>query len=232
MSRTVRIAASALCYCAVLLGIVLIVLLPDRLNLYLICAAITVCAMAPFFLSFEGSRPRARELVLIAVLIALAVAGRAAFFMAPNFKPMLAIVILASVCLTPESGFLIGSLSIFLSNMLFGQGPWTPFQMAALGFTGFFAALLFSGRQIRRIPLALYGALSTFFLYSTIVDISSVLMLYGSFSWQSIAAVVAAALPFNLIHTAATVIFMLVLSGPMISQLTRIKIKYGILTPR
>jgi energy-coupling factor transport system substrate-specific component len=61
--------------------------------------------MVPFFLSFEKRKPQAREVVLIAVMIALAVASRAAFFMVPQFKPMLAIIIIAGVCLGAQSGF-------------------------------------------------------------------------------------------------------------------------------
>ncbi|MBV5343475.1 hypothetical protein JZU68_07655, partial [bacterium] len=69
--------------------------------------------MVPFFLSFEKRKSQAREVVLIAVMIALAVASRAAFFMIPQFKPMLAIIIIAGVCLGAQSGFLVGSMSAF-----------------------------------------------------------------------------------------------------------------------
>ncbi|MEI3123444.1 MAG: hypothetical protein V8S81_06575 [Oscillospiraceae bacterium] len=43
--------------------------------------------MLPFFMVFEGRKPQARELVLIAVLCALGVAGRAAFFMLRSSSP-------------------------------------------------------------------------------------------------------------------------------------------------
>ena len=92
--------------------------------------------MLPFFLVFENRRPQAREVVVIAVMAALAVAGRAAFFMLPQFKPTAAIVIIAGVGLGAEAGFLTGALAGFVSNFFFGQGPWTPWQMFAFGIPG------------------------------------------------------------------------------------------------
>ena len=32
-----------------------------------------------------------------------------------------------------ETGFLVGAMTILASNVLFSQGPWTPFQMFAMG---------------------------------------------------------------------------------------------------
>jgi hypothetical protein len=82
-------------------------------------------------------------MVIIAVLCGIAVAGRAAFFMLPQFKPVVAIVIIAGASLGAESGFIVGALSGFVSNFIFGQGPWTPWQMFAFGMIGFIAGLLF-----------------------------------------------------------------------------------------
>lgn len=62
---------------------------------YAISLLIIICAMIPFFMVFEKRKPQARELIIIATLSAIAVAGRAAFFMLPNFKPVCAIVIIA-----------------------------------------------------------------------------------------------------------------------------------------
>ena len=89
-------------------------------------------AMLPFALLFERRRPQARELVVIAVLCAIGVAGRAAFAMLPSFKPVMAVVILAGIALGCETGFLVGAVTMFVSNFFFGQGPWTPWQMLSL----------------------------------------------------------------------------------------------------
>ena len=119
-----------------------ITLFDDR-KYFVISLAIAVYCMLPFFLIFEGRKPQARELLTIAVLVAIAVAGRAAFFMVPSFKPVVAVTIISAVCFGAESGFLVGALSMLSSNMLFGQGPWTPWQMFAAGIIGFLAGILF-----------------------------------------------------------------------------------------
>ncbi|MEG2639139.1 MAG: hypothetical protein RR992_06475, partial [Clostridiales bacterium] len=99
--------------------------LEDR-RYYVISLLIIFETMIPFFMVFENRKPQARELILIAVIAAIAVAGRAAFFMVPQFKPVVAIVIIAGVCLGAETGFLVGALTALVSNFFVGQGPFTP----------------------------------------------------------------------------------------------------------
>jgi len=64
---------------------------------YFISLMVLLECMLPFFLIFEGRKPQARELVIIAVLCAIGIAGRAAFFMLPQFKPVMALTIIAGV---------------------------------------------------------------------------------------------------------------------------------------
>ena len=166
---------------------------------YITASLIIICSFIPFLMLFEKRRPRARELVnhqlpqnyirqrrprarelvVIAVMTALGVAGRAAFYMLPQFKPIAATVIITGVSLGCEAGFITGALTAFVSNMFFGQGPWTPWQMFALGLLGFISGLVFR-KDIRtktqRALLCLYGALSTFFIYGGIMDSAYVLM--------------------------------------------------------
>lgn len=115
----------------------------DRAYLY---ASLVIIALIliPFYISFEKDRPYARQIVLVSVMTALAVASRAAFFWIPQFKPIIAVIIIAGAALGAQSGFIVGSMSAFVSNFLFGQGPWTPFQMVAWGLIGMLAGLLFN----------------------------------------------------------------------------------------
>jgi hypothetical protein len=115
----------------------------DDRSYYAVSLAIIVLSMLPFAFVFEGRKPQARELVVIAVMVALTVAGRAAFFMTPQFKPVAALVIISGAALGAESGFAVGALSGFVSNFVFGQGPWTPWQMFAFGVIGFISGLVF-----------------------------------------------------------------------------------------
>lgn len=102
-----------------------------------------VISFLPFFLVF-GKKPQARDLVPIAVMAALGVVGRTVFAVIPlpNFKPVSAIVIMTGMVFGPETGFLTGALTGFVSNFIFGQGPWTPWQMFSWGMIGFAAGLL------------------------------------------------------------------------------------------
>lgn len=126
----------------ILLGIFV---LNDR-KYYFISLLIVIYTMIPFAMVFENRKPQARELIVIAVLAAIAVAGRAAFFMLPQFKPVVAIVIIAGVSLGAEAGFLVGAVAGFVSNFFFGQGPWTPWQMFCFGIIGLWRA--FSSRRV------------------------------------------------------------------------------------
>ena len=116
---------------------------------YLISLVIVLYALLPFFMAFEGRKPEVRELVVLATMIALATAGRAAFFMTPSFKPIIAIVIISAIAFGAEAGFLVGSMTMLVSNFLFGQGPWTPWQMFAMGFIGFLSGILY---RLRILP--------------------------------------------------------------------------------
>lgn len=199
---------------------------------YIVSLIIIVLTMIPFALSFERRKPKPRELVTLAVMIALGVASRAAFYMIPQFKPMTAIVIITGCAFGCGSGFVAGAMTAFVSNFIFGQGPWTPWQMAALGLIGFLAGIIFhkrDGSLPRLIPLCVFGALSTFFIYGIIADTSTIFTTYSEPTWELALSTFASGVLFNLIHAAATVIFLLALARPLLKKLNRIQVKYGIL---
>lgn len=204
--------------------------LNDR-KYYFISLLIIIYTMIPFVLVFENRKPQARELIVIAVLAAIAVAGRAAFFMLPQFKPVVAVVIIAGVSFGAESGFLVGAVAGFVSNFFFGQGPWTPWQMFCFGIIGFFSGVLFQKGIIKktRFSLCVFGGLSTFLIYGGIINIGSLLMFTSQFSWKALLATYISGFWFDLVHAAATVSFLAVISQPMIEKLDRIRIKYGMI---
>jgi len=206
--------------------------LGDR-KYYFVSLLIILYAMLPFFLVFEKRRPQARELIVISVLAAIATAGRAAFFMLPQCKPVIAIVIITGVCFGAESGFLVGAVTGFVSDFFFGQGPWTPWQMFSFGIIGFLAGILFKRGILKksRLSLCLFGWLSAFFLYGGIMDLSTVFTFTSEFSLGAVLAAYATGIWFNLVHATATAVFLFLLSEPMTEKLERIKIKYGMLEP-
>ncbi len=221
----------------ILLGIPLVILfgicfLNDRSAVF-IGLCIICLSMLPFAMVFEDRHPQARELLIIAVMSAIAVVGRAAFFMVPQFKPTAAIVIIAGIALGPEAGFLTGTVSGFVSNFFFGQGPWTPWQMFSFGIVGFLAGLIFARRKARgryhHFAVCIYGGLSVFFIYGFLMDVSGLISVYSHITWALVAAHLISGFYFNLIHAAATVIFLFLLDDPMERKLNRIQKKYGLM---
>ena len=190
--------------------------------------------MTPFFLVFEGRKPQARELVIIAVLCAVAVAGRAALFMLPQFKPVLAVTIIAGVALGGETGFLVGAMTMLVSNILFSQGPWTPWQMFAAGIIGFLAGVLFRKGLLRRgrLSLCVFGALCALILYGGIMNTVSALLWAGGLNWSILLAYCLSGFPMDLIHAGATFFFLWFGAEPMLEKLDRVKVKYGLLEQR
>ncbi|MDR6551974.1 energy-coupling factor transporter ATPase [Paenibacillus qinlingensis] len=205
--------------------------LDDR-KYYFISMLVILETMLPFTLIFEGRKPQARELVVIAVLCAIGVFGRMAFFMVPQFKPVVAIVIISGIAFGAETGFLVGAVTGFVSNYFFGQGPWTPWQMFAFGIIGFLAGALFKKGILRRnrIALCIFGGIATFIIYGIIMNFSSVVMTQAKPTISVLVLACIRGVPFDLIHAGATVIFLSVLARPMLNKLDRIKEKYGLVS--
>lgn len=206
--------------------------LDNRSNSF-IALCIIGLSMLPFFMIFEDRKPQARELLLIAVMAAIAVVGRVAFFMVPQFKPVSAIVIITGVGLGAEAGFLTGAVAGFVSNFFFGQGPWTPWQMAAFGSIGFLAGIFFRGAGKKyaenRAVLCAYGGFATLVIYGLIMDTSSVAFFVGDFKWETFLAMYISGFPFNVVHGISTAVFLFFMAKPMSQKLGRIKKKYGIM---
>ena len=97
---------------------------------------ILALALAAGFAWYERTRPDARIVALVATLAAFAALGRIAFAAVPNVKPTTDIVLISGYALGGAPGFVVGAIAGLTSNFFFGQGPWTPWQMAAWGATG------------------------------------------------------------------------------------------------
>ena len=229
--RVLRIVLTvALLFLLIPAAVILCIRMGGRVY-YAASVLIIFATMVPFLLSFERRRPQAREIVTIAVLCALAVASRAAFIAIPHFKPMVAIIMLTGIAFGPEAGFLTGAVSGFVSNFLFGQGPWTPWQMFAFGVAGFLAGGLYRLRILPRdrLSLALFGFVSVVLVIGPLLDTCTLFTVSAGVGGSSAAAVYLAGIPVNLIHGAATFLTMLLFSKPLLEKLDRLKLKYGMM---
>lgn len=204
--------------------------LPGRAH-YLTSTLVIIFILIPFFLSFEGKKPSARMLVLIAVLCALAVASRTVFAALPHFKPIFGVIIIAGIALGAQAGFLVGAVSAFASNFLFGQGPWTPWQMLAYGTCGLLAGLLYFRKdKLPKDPLSLglFGFISVMFVVCPLLDTSTVLTTLTVFTPTAVLSIYTTAILTNLIQASCTFVTLLVISKPMLGKLDRIITKYGL----
>lgn len=173
---------------------------------------------------------RSKEIALLAMLTAVAAAGRVAFFFLPGIKPILPIIILTGAAYGKKAGAVVGMLSALLSNFIFGQGPWTPVQMFAMGLLGFLAGLWFARRDKApgALEMAVFGALTTFFLYGGILNAFSAFSMLSSFTWAGVLAVYAAGLPFDAAHAAGAAVFLLVLQPVLYPRLLWAKKQYDL----
>lgn len=193
----------------------------------LVSLLIALASCVPFYYTYEKRKGNIRRMVLLAVLTALAVLGRV-IVVIPGFKPVTAVVTLVGMYMGSEAGFLSGSLSAVISNMFFGQGPWTPFQMLAWGICGFLAGLPYVRELLKRsIFLCLFGVV-TGILYSLLMDIWTVLSFEGEFLTTRYAVAIIAALPTTLEYSISNVVFLLILRKPVGDKLERMKQKHGI----
>lgn len=206
----------------------------DRKFLFISLVVLLEC-IAPFFILYEGRNPGARELVMISVLCAISVAGRMAFYMFPQFKPVMALVIISGVSLGAETGFLIGAITMLVSNIVFEQGPWTPWQMFAMGMVGFLAGLLFHGRKkilnhksiLGKIVLSGYGFIAAVVVYGGIMNPAAAIMAHAKLNKATLLSYYGTGLPMDIIQGIATVLFILLLASPIMDKIERVKQKYG-----
>ena len=198
-----------------------------RYNLISIIIAFLSCI--PFFVRFESKKPKTREIMVIVVMVSITVTSRIIFAPIPGFKPVTALTAITGMAFGPEAGFLTGSIAALVSNMFFGQGPWTPFQMIAWGILGFIAGVLAKLNLIKnKVVLVIYSIFSGI-LYSFIMDIWNVLSIDGLFSLEKYKIAILAAIPFTIVYIISNIFFLALLSKPIGKKLERIKIKHGLI---
>lgn len=201
--------------------------LPGR-GYYITATAVILEMLLPFFMAFEGRRVQARELVVIAVLCAIAVVARIAIPI-PHFKPMFAIIMLCGVAFGPQTGFMVGALSAFVSNFFAGQGAYTPWQMFAYGAGGLLAGFVLSHRSRSPWLLGGFGFCATMFLVGPLLDTSTVFLSMTHFSWEAVLTIYFSGFPVNLSNALCTALTMLLLAKPFLEKLERMQVKYGLL---
>ncbi len=183
------------------------------------------------FAWYERSRPTSQVVALVAALAALAIAGRIAFAAFPNVKPTTDIVILAGYALGPAPGFAVGALTALVSNFWFGQGPWTPWQMAGWGLCGVLGAGLAVVRpRAGRFTLAAVCALAGI-AYGALLNFSLMATYGGDLSLQRFLALESRAIPFDAAHAIGNATLAFVAGPAMVRMLSRFRQRFEWRTP-
>ena len=197
---------------------------------YITGTLIIVELMVPFFMAFEGRKPQARELVVIAVMCALAIAGRVVIPI-PHFKAAFAIIMLSGIAFGPEAGFMIGAITAFASNFFYGQGPFTPWQMFAYGAGGMLAGFLFRKGWLPRKNwvMAVFGFLATLFWVGPLLDLSTVFLVLSRFKLSAMLTIFASGFYINVCQSLSTAAILFLLGNALLEKLDRIKLKYGMM---
>jgi hypothetical protein len=178
------------------------------------------------FAWYERSRPPSQVVALVAALAALAIAGRIAFAALPNVKPTTDIVIFAGFALGPAPGFAVGGLTALVSNFWFGQGPWTPWQMAGWGLCGVLGAGLAVVRpRAGRFTLAAFCALAGI-AYGALLNFSLMATYGGDLSLQRFLALESRAIPFDAAHAIGNAVLALVAGPAMVRMLIRFRERF------
>jgi energy-coupling factor transport system substrate-specific component len=183
--------------------------------------AILGLALAGGFAWYERAKPDARIIALVATLAAFAAIGRIAFAAFPNVKPTTDIVLIAGYALGGGPGFVVGAIAGLTSNFFFGQGPWTPWQMAAWGVTGALGAglALATRGRIPRWPLALVCAVAGF-AFAAVQDVGD-WVTYSDHSLRQLGVYIGSGIGFDVIDAVGCVVFALAFGPWLLRSIQR-----------
>lgn len=212
-------------------------------DLYLAVIFLAFTALL-FYRTFDAKKAQARDLVPIALMAAMCVVGRMAFSIVPlpNFKPVTAIVMITAIAFGGKAGYLTGALAALLSNFIFGQGPWTPWQMFAWGMIGLLTGVLYklgvfgvvgqkttdeNGRRKKPIRLCIFGFFCGIF-YGWFMNLQYIIGYVEPINFKTISLAYLQSLYFDLCHGACTAIVLYLVAEPWTRKLLRIRKKFGL----
>ena len=199
---------------------------------YIPAVTVLVLTALPFLFSFKKRKPQAMEFIVLIVLCAIGIAFRALFREVPAFKPMTGIIIITGIAFGPEAGLFTGSMSIFLSNYIFGHGPWTSWQMVAFGFAGFLSGILFrkeSKFKDNNLWIAFYGYALVQLVVGPFLDVYTWFSNIGIPTNTTLIDLLKSGFSYNMVHGVATFLIIAIAYHAIMDKLERIKIKYGLM---
>lgn len=146
----------------------------------------------------------------------------------PNVKPVAFLCLIAGIIGGPATGFVVGLMSMLISDIYFGAGYWTIIDSASMGLIAFLAGLLWSRRTgTNRAELAVAG-----FLLTAIYDVTASVIpawIFGYSWWIAILmlyvpflAGFGAVYPFGFVHELTTAVLMFTIGPTVISRVRQL----------
>ena len=163
------------------------------------------------FLVFEKKESSNEKLALICMFTSIAAISRCALYFLPFIKPLTAVVILSAMFLDLSESFLVGALSMLVSNVFLGQGPWTFWQMVSAGFVGVFASFVFNKLNIKtsKLSVSVVAFVCVFLIYSLIMNVSSYVFMFPDFNINMFLTYLITCLTNDILHLISTIIILI-----------------------
>jgi uncharacterized membrane protein len=177
----------------------------------------------------NASTSLTKSLTLTASLTGLNVAARLVLAGGPpNVKPVAFLCLTAGIIGGPVNGFVVGFMSMLISDLYFGAGYWTIINSGSMGIIGFLAGLLWSRRAVpTRTELAVGG-----YLLTAIYDVATSVIpawIFGYSWWIAILLLYvpfltgfAVVYPFGFLHELTTAILMIAIGPTLINRVRQL----------
>lgn len=214
----------------ILLLLVLSIVLFNYKAYLLLSFIIIALTMIPFFARFEAKKISSREIVILAILAAIAAVSRVPFAPLPSVQPTSFVIIITGLVFGAESGFIVGAVAAIVSNIFLGQGPWTPWQMYAWGMIGMTAGLFRNRWWMKQMWGKLIFGFVWGYLFGWFMNLWIIVGSLENFTWEFFISIYVASIYFDLAHALSNVFFLFIFSASWIRILERFKRKYGLLT--
>ncbi|MDR1018763.1 MAG: ECF transporter S component [Lachnospiraceae bacterium] len=194
----------------------------------LVITVLLLLSIVPFVITFERKDRGLSKIVGIVVMASLAIAARWFFVIIPNFKPTYAIIIITGMVFGKNAGYMTGVLTALVSNMVLGQGAWTPWQMVAWGIMGYIAGIRFKPYKERNVILSCILGFILPFLAGWFMNLQYTIMYIHPFSIFGYIGSCVTSLGFDLANAISTTIFLGILLYLWEKKLTRLRERFDL----
>lgn len=159
-------------------------------------------------------------LVSLALISAIAIVGRSLFTFLPNIQPITVIFLLVTVIFGTISGNIVVFLTIMLSSIQHGFGPWVIHQLVAYGLLTLLNGILLSPTILikRRVLCIVWAGLSGY-LYGIVISMAYAL----SIQMSNPLAYYIAGIPFDTYHAIGNVGFYIILTPLLLPLLKKVR---------